>query len=145
MKTLMIVLYMCAAMLASPATAEAPRWIVGCWESPDESATEVWVIEPDGTLIGFGVALDQGKVRFYEVLKIESNENGVLFYTAHPIGQAAASFRASKETSSSVVFTNPAHDYPQEISYRREGNMLYASTSALGGRDVQSFTKRTCQ
>ena len=145
MKTSLIVLTALPAMLAAPATAGTPQWLAGCWETPNESAKEVWVVEPDGALFGFGVALDQGKVRFYELLKIESNEDGDLSYTAYPIGQAPASFRASEKNDTSIVFTNPDHDYPQRIAYRREGNMLYASTAALDGQNEQSFTKRSCQ
>ncbi len=145
MKTLLIVPAACAALLFAPATAGTPQWFAGCWESPDQSAKEVWVAEPDGALMGFGVALDQGKVKFYELLKIEVNEGGDLSYTAYPIGQAPASFHESERSDTSIVFTNPDHDYPQKIAYRREGNMLYASTAALDGRNEHTFTKQACQ
>ncbi len=35
-------------------------WLVGCWVSPDGSAQEVWVVDSDQSLLGFGVAFREG-------------------------------------------------------------------------------------
>ncbi len=119
-------------------------WLVGCWVSPDNSAQEVWVVDSDQSLVGFGIAFNEAKVGFYEVLSIRRNQQGSLVYTAHPSGQPSASFAATTIANNSVVFTNPDHDYPQEINYIRDGNNLYATTSLLGGADLNSFEKSAC-
>lgn len=119
-------------------------WLVGCWETPDGSAREVWVREPDGSLIGFGVAIDEGMVGFHEVLRVTVPSDGSLTYTAYPAGQLPATFVARKLGSDSVVFVNPDHDYPQVISYTLDGATLFATTSGLNGEDLQSFNKRRC-
>lgn len=119
-------------------------WLVGCWESADGSSKEVWVREPDGSLIGFGVAVSDSAVKFYEVLRIVANQDGALHYTAYPAGQSPTTFVKIAATKAYVLFSNPDHDYPQEIAYRVEGTSLYATISAMNGRNPQSFDKQRC-
>ena len=119
-------------------------WLVGCWESPDKSAKEVWVKERNGDLIGFGVVLEHGEVVFYELLHISSSDDGSATYTAHPSGQQSATFTTVAVAGADVTFSNPSHDYPQEISYKRDGENLFAAISALNGENRQSFNKRRC-
>lgn len=120
-------------------------WLGGCWVTADHSSQEVWVVDSDKSLIGFSVALSAGKVVFYEVLSIKQNDDGLWTYTAHPSGQASASFIAVETSENSVVFANPDHDYPQEISYRRDASQLYATISLRGGDNPNSFDKIACE
>jgi hypothetical protein len=119
-------------------------WLVGCWESADGNAKEVWVREPDGSLIGFGVVVSDGAVEFYEVLRVVVNQDGALAYTAYPAGQSPTTFVEAAASNAYVLFSNPDHDYPQEIAYRLEGTKLYATISAQNGRNPQTFDKRRC-
>lgn len=120
-------------------------WLVGCWVSPDGSAQEVWVVDSDQSLLGFGVAFDDNRIGFYEVLSIRRNRQGSYVYTAHPSGQRSASFAATAITGNSAVFANPDHDYPQEIRYARDGHRLSATTSLLGGANPNVFEKTACR
>ena len=120
-------------------------WLVGCWVTADKSAQEVWVIDSERSLAGFGVAINDNKVGFYEILSIKQSEDGSWTYTAHPSGQASASFQAIQFSENSVVFENPDHDYPQEIKYRREGDRLNATISLVGGVNPNSFDKVACE
>lgn len=144
MKILASLALISAVALGNTHDSHQLGWLVGCWVSPDGSAQEVWVIDSDQSLAGFGVAFDHNKIGFYEVLTIRENEHGSLIYTAHPSGQRTASFAATAITENSVIFTNPDHDYPQEIKYTREGNRLHAITSLLGGENPNSFEKVAC-
>ena len=121
------------------------NWLAGCWVTADKSSQEVWVDEGDDSLIGFAVALGAEEVVFYEVLSIRRNADSVWTYSAHPSGQAPASFMAVESGQSSVVFANPNHDYPQEISYRRNGGRLSATISLRGGANAKSFDKIACE
>ena len=67
-------------------------WLVGCWVSTDNSAQEVWVVDSEKSLIGFGVVVGSDKVDSYEVLSIKKSKDGSWTYIAHPSGQATASF-----------------------------------------------------
>ena len=120
-------------------------WLVGCWITPDGSAQEVWVVDSEGTLAGFGVAIGDNKVSFYEVLSIRQKEDGSVVFTAHPAGQASTSFIAKEITENSVFFVNADHDYPQEIRYSRESDHLYATISLLNGANPNSFNKVSCE
>ena len=120
-------------------------WLAGCWVSADGNSQEVWVVDSDNSLIGFAVALRTEKVVFYEVLSIKLNDDGLWTYTAHPSGQASASFVATEAGENSIAFANFDHDYPQEIRYRREGNQLYANISLRGGENPTSFDKIACE
>jgi len=119
-------------------------WLVGCWVTSDQSSQEVWVINGDNLLIGFSATVGAGQIVFYELLSIQRNDNDELIYTAHPSGQASASFTAVKSSENSVVFANYNNDYPQEISYRRDDRQLYATISLRGGDRPNSFTKAAC-
>jgi hypothetical protein len=120
------------------------EWLLGCWVSPDGTAQEVWVLDNNQSIAGFGVGIADNKVVFYEVLTIGRREDGSLILTAHPSGQASASFVATVVTDNSVVFTNADHDYPQEIKYSRQGDRLEATVSLLGGAKPSSFEKVAC-
>ncbi|NNE05720.1 MAG: hypothetical protein HKO64_12265 [Xanthomonadales bacterium] len=120
-------------------------WLAGCWDSADKSGREVWVQDDKHSLAGFSVALNGSKVGFHEVLRIRQDKNGGWAYTAHPAGQAPATFSAAQITANSVVFTNPGHDYPQQIRYQKTGKRLVATISLLGGDNPNVFDKAACE
>jgi len=134
-----------ALALASDHDSHQLDWLVGCWVSPDKSAQEVWAVDSDRSLAGFAVTVGDNRVTFYEVLSIRQTVRGSLVYTAHPSGQSPASFAATTITDHSVVFTNPDHDYPQQIAYSRQENRLSAIISLLGGADPNTFDKVACE
>ena len=121
------------------------EWLLGCWQSTDGNAMEVWVRDTDSSFLGFGVTTSEGVIRSYELLRVASDEEGALTYTAHPKGQASATFTTTEMGDKRVTFTNPEHDYPQRITYERNGDDLYARTSALDGGRQQSFDKVKCE
>lgn len=139
-------IFMLAPMLACAGDSAQGEidWLIGCWISEDKSSQEVWVADSETSLVGFGVALNQNAVVFYEVLTIRQHESGSWTYTAHPSGQESASFRAVEMREQSILFFNPDHDYPQEISYRRVDNKLHARTSLKGGDKANTFDKIAC-
>jgi hypothetical protein len=141
-RALLVLFYFLAAQVTLASDLD---WLVGCWETADGSSKEVWVKENDSSLIGFSVSVSDSAVDFYEVLRVDIHQDGVLTYTAYPTGQSPATFVASKAIGTSVVFSNPEHDYPQEIAYRVEGTSLYATISALDGIKPRSFDKQRCE
>ncbi len=106
-----------------PSTPEARLpWLLGCWETSRNGRTirERWTVVPDGSLAGQGRTLRDGRLVNAETVHIAAHGD-TLRYAANPSGQAEAVFVAFGATDSSVTFTNPAHDYPTRISYRRRG------------------------
>ena len=49
-----------------------------------------------------------------------------LAYEAHPSGQPAAMFLSTRIGASELIVENPAHDFPQQIGYRLDGDSLLA-------------------
>jgi len=142
---LIITLAIWAADSWSSDSAGDLNWLLGCWEATDGSSREVWVRQSDKQLIGFSVALEQGQVVFYEALSIGIDDDGNAHYTAHPQGQPATTFSAGIKPGKEIEFVNPQHDFPQKITYRLEGDQLYASISLLDGGNSMSFDKARCQ
>lgn len=130
-------------VLCFDAAAADLDWMLGCWETPDGSAREVWVRQAPGQLVGMAAVASEGRVVFHEVLLIEVDDAGA-HYTAHVQGQDATKFTATTFNDSEVSFTNAAHDFPQKVHYRRDGDRLLASISLLDGSEAQSFDKQRC-
>ena len=69
---------------------------------------------------------------------------------AQPSGQRTADFTEEILSDSSVTFSNPAHDYPQSVSYTRRGSdSLYARTDGkIGGKNKRiefNYVRRSCE
>ena len=95
---------------------------------------------PDGDLmLGAGRTTVNGAVREYEQVRL-TWENNHLVYTAHPSGQAEASFTSIEVSDSGFVVDNPAHDFPQRIYYRRRGtDSLIARVEGPGPSGPRGF------
>ena len=136
-----------ALMAIAPAYAadlNDVEWMLGCWQSADGQALEVWVRDSETSFTGFGVAVSGGEFVFYELLRVDSTARGALRYTAYPMGRTPTVFTATELRKGRVVFANPDHDYPQKITYIRKDDALSAGTSTLDGQGRQSFEKVAC-
>ena len=71
-----------------------------------------------GLMMGMSRTVARDSAQEFEQLRIEIRD-GRPGYVAHPSGQAEAVFMATAVSDSLVIFANPAHDFPQTISYRR--------------------------
>ena len=81
-------------------------------------------------MIGFHVdALDGGRV-FYEYLRIVA-DNEVVTYFASPMGGDSTPFVFVHSEEERAVFENPAHDWPQRLTYWREADRLHARAEGL--------------
>jgi len=127
-----------------PRTPEARLpWLLGCWTMTRNGSTieERWSAMADGSLSGRGRTVRNGEVVDSEVVRVTS-AGDTLVYTAHPAGQAEASFRAPLATDSGVTFSNPAHDFPTRVAYRRAGPaglLAEIAGPAGGGERVIAF------
>lgn len=100
----------------------ALRWLAGCWErrTPERVTLEMWM-RPEGELmLGASRTVAGGLTREFEQLHLEARGD-TLIYTAVPSGQKETAFRSNQLSDSGFVVENPAHDFPQRISYRRRG------------------------
>lgn len=117
-----------AAVAAQPPTVIARvAWLQGCWElsNADRIVEEQWMAPRAGSMLGMSRTVRGGKLASYETTVIREQGGGFAF-EAHPSGQPQATFLSTSITESQVVFENPAHDFPQQIGYRRNGDSLLA-------------------
>lgn len=106
-----------AAPLAAQGARDTP-WLEGCWA--DGAMHESWVRRDNGRLLGAGTVLRGAERQVTERLRLVPRNERIL-YIAEPVGQLPTTFTAIAADADSLVVTNPAHDFPQRIAYRRAG------------------------
>ena len=116
-------------------------WLTGCWagSAGTEAVEEHWLPLRAGTLVGAGRATRDDRTTSVELMVIRMHRDTLAFH-AFPVGQAPALFPAESVTDSAVVFANPAHDFPQRITYRRVGgDSLVARIEGPGDDGPRGF------
>lgn len=105
---------------AQDLSVQRAGWLAGCWEmtAPGRVTNESWMAPKGGLMMGMSRTVVRDSAREFEHLRIETRA-GKAAYVAHPSGQAETAFPATTATDTLLVFSNPAHDFPQQISYRR--------------------------
>jgi Domain of unknown function (DUF6265) len=119
-------------------------WLEGCWQGTvnQRDFREQWSPLRGGMLVGVGHTVTQGKTQSYEHLRLEARGDGV-YYVATPSGQREAAFKlasiAADDKDALFIFSNPEHDFPQRIIYRRgsEGWLYATIEGKLKGEDRQ--------
>ena len=147
----------CAGLLAGCAQAqgETPKeemqniaseltFLSGNWtsEHEEEWSEEHWSGQRGKVMMGYGRSGAGEELSSFEFLRIEKRDDGTTVYVAAPGGGEATEFALSQSTSSSAIFENPKHDFPQRISYSRAGNELAVEISTLDGGQVIGWTLR---
>ncbi len=139
-----------AARAADPApgpTATARvadlAWLAGLWEGEKDGARneEQWLAPAGGTMLGVSRTLAGGETASFEFMRIEEKDGRVVL-TAHPSAGPGVPFTLARSGSAEAVFENPAHDFPQRITYRREpGGRLFARVEKIrpGGPAAPEF------
>jgi hypothetical protein len=129
---------------APAARVDALGWMAGSWESNENGAwtEEVWSPPRAGALIGDSHTSLGGQAGEFEYMRIEAGADGVPVYLAQPGGAPAVPFRLTAGDAASATFDNPGHDFPQRIVYRRSGDVMVATISALDGSHAMTWTYR---
>ena len=131
-RSLFALLTLSACALTAPAQDETTKmldWLTGCWQSDSGDMREIWSASEGGYYFGYAVSLTSGSVGFFEQMRIEPGAMPTFF--AYPAGKGPSAFPAVEQTDAQIVFANPEHDYPQKITYWRDGDLLKARISKL--------------
>lgn len=134
MKTLVLALLLALAPIEPSVGSMA--WLSGVWMSRADDgrwSDEYWTLPKDGIMLGAGYSGHEGKVQFFEHMRITTDRNGRVAFFAQANGGAAVVFPLVRQEEGLAVFENPGHDYPQRISYRLEGEGLVATISRMDG------------
>lgn len=131
-----------AFLLAAPSggRAEGDAWtalqiLEGHWREVKGTAVneEVWLNNSGNVIVGMSRSVD-GLSNSFEFLRIENRKAGIV-YIAQPQGGQETAFPLLSHSTNTVVFGNPAHDWPGRITYRRTGaETLEATVSGFDGK-----------
>ena len=134
-------------LIAAAALAAQPDldWMAGYWLACDSGieVAELWTTRRGGVMLGGSITF--GSQAFgWEQVRIETTEDvATMQYVARPRGATGdTAFRLARSGDREAVFENAGHDYPQRISYRREGETLIARTEDMAGGNGQDFRYR---
>jgi hypothetical protein len=132
---LLIIALGCAAS-SSPSDAKqavdpedplaALAWMAGYWQGETKNTLmeECWLPPRGGIMVGMHRAVFGPNRSFFEFLRIEATDQGIV-YLASPRGRAATPFFLKETGKQGVVFENLEHDFPQRIIYvLEEGGQL---------------------
>ena len=116
-----------ALAVDTPATIQQVAWLQGCWQMDAGARVveEQWMAPRGGVMLSMGRTVRDGKLVEYESVVLREVD-GRLAYEAHPSGQPSVVFMSTTVDASTVTFENPAHDYPQRVGYKRDGDSLLA-------------------
>ena len=102
-------------------------------------------------MVGYSFTEGEGAVQGWEHMRIDAADGGRPRLVASPGGAAPVAFRmietiALDNPAQIAVFENAEHDYPQRITYQRDGNRLTATISKIDGSDLYTYAYRrfTC-
>lgn len=120
-------------------------WLSGHWRT-EAAANGSWTEEiwsgPDGaSLLGLNRTVRGSETRAFEFMRIAADAQGPAFFVS-PSGAPPVRFAMVDARRGVVAFENRAHDYPQRIVYRREGDTLIATISLADGSRAMSWTFR---
>lgn len=130
-----------AAMAREPLASL--HWMVGSWSGTADGATttERWCPDALGRLVGDNRTIMQSREVAFELLAI-LEVDGVITYAARPGGRTPATPFAREATTapSAAIFANPAHDFPQRLSYVRTDDRLDVRADGSGQQLVFAWT-----
>ena len=110
----------------SAATLADLAWLSGCWraDADGRQMSEQWMKPNGNMMLGVNQTVVKGKTREFEFMRIMQEENGNVYLVAAPSGQRETRFKLRETKGTEAVFENSAHDFPQRVIYRREGDSL---------------------
>jgi hypothetical protein len=135
-----VALLACGAWSTGLAAQGEPfGWLAGRWclEAQGQLVEELWLPARGGIALGLSRTVEADKTVSFEYLRIERSATATQ-YLAQPQGRPATAFALTASGADWARFENPAHDFPQRIEYRRDGDRLHASVAGPGadGKDT---------
>ena len=101
-------------------------WLEGNWVSDDGNLGEQWTyISADDRLEGLGWMIQNGDTIQTEIMQIV-NRREKLFFMADTGNGSPVYFEITEKGPGYFMASNPFHDFPTKIEYRRTGERLSA-------------------
>lgn len=118
-------------LLSGMAHAEEQRpftyteWLVGTWQHSGEhkhgSVYEQWHKVSDTELAAESYIISNGKKTVIETIRLLQRDDGIFYVpTVHNQNEGMpVSFALKSISGAKMIFANPKHDFPKQISYER--------------------------
>jgi len=130
-----------AAAPPDNATVDEFAWMAGHWRL-DQGATiieEGWFAPAGGSMVGVNRTVTGEVTTGFEFLLLQETDSGIVL-SASPNGRCPATeFALTEIEGHQAVFSNPEHDFPQRIVYRREGDRLHGEISGTTDGEVRKI------
>ena len=123
----------CAMLILSTSTPASTLdklgWLQGCWHvaGTDQGSVEQWTSAAGGSMLGMSRTVKGGKTQDFEFIQIREDAPGKLVFIAQPSGAPPTSFPLQREDGVMFVFEQKAHDFPQRVIYRKDGDKAMAA------------------
>ena len=117
------------------------KWLEGKWAgtSKDLNSFEEWQPLEGNLLEGVGGGMSGTDTVFSEKIKIEQRGEDIFYSVAVEGNDASVGFKFTGYKNDSIIFENPAHDFPQRVVYYRTSNdKLYA---CVDGKDTGVYSR----
>ena len=130
-----------AQTLAKPAL---PDWMAGTWMMEDGAnwSDEVWTDPRGGIMFGISRSGFGPQLERWDISQIRFKPDGRVSLFVQPQGRGAVEFPLVLISEEAIEFANPSHSYPQRIRYWRQGRLLMAEASRIGGSDITRWNYR---
>jgi hypothetical protein len=132
-------LALAAQVSAAPAGADALSWAAGYWLSCDGSreVSETWSDPRGGVMSNMTLTLEAGRAGVERAQF--SVVDGALSFTFEPSSANPVVFRGVTVEAQRVVFENPANEFPQRVTYWRDGSSLRARIEQVTPDDARAM------
>ena len=114
-------------------------WLEGSWqgESEGNEVHERWQAPRGSQMHGYGYTVAKSNpadTLFSERLTLRAHRDSLSYEAS--IGGTVTPFRATQLTDSLLVFENPQHDFPQQITYRLkpDGSLQATVSGKINGQ-----------
>lgn len=138
----------CGLALASGTAQADLAWLEGQWCGGDDGRRidESWLPQAGGMLMGMSRTVRDGQVESFEFMRIVVDGNAASFHV-QPNGVPPTIFAMEARGEGWIRFANDAHDFPNRVEYRRNGDGLSAWIAGPGedGAELRiRFEYRRC-
>jgi hypothetical protein len=105
-----------------PAIADF-AWMAGSWVKTDGDtrSEEHWTLPAGDSMLCVSRTIRGNRTVMFEFCRLQLLD-GTPTYFAQPKGREATPFKLKSSEANQATFENPAHDFPQRILYRRDGD-----------------------
>jgi hypothetical protein len=118
----------------------AVAFLAGVWQHEEDGRfrEETWTAPRGDLMLGTNRTVRSGKKTQWEQLRLVA-EDGEVTYWASPSGAPPTPFRLVEHAANRAVFANPEHDFPQRLTYVRDGDRLSVRVEAQKDGEWDGF------